>query len=367
MKKLRVGVLFGGRSGEHEVSVNSANSVLNAIDPEKFEAVPIGITKAGRWLLGAHPSQVLAQGGYDSKLVAVTLIPDPTEAKLKAVSDGNAEMSSLDVIFPVLHGTYGEDGTIQGLFELANIPYVGSGVLGSAVGMDKIIMKHIFAQVGLPQARFLAFTRKQFERAPQGVLEEVEQGLGFPCFVKPANMGSSVGISKAHNRSELQRALETAAKYDRRMLVEEFVEAREIEVSVLGNDEPIASVPGEIIPCNEFYDYKAKYIDADSTLIIPADLPVDTVDTVRSAAVKAFQALDCAGLSRVDFFVTKRDGRVLINEVNTLPGFTNISMYPKLWEASGIPYSQLLGKLIELAIERHQDKNRSKTTFELED
>ncbi len=365
MKKLRVGVIFGGRSGEHEVSLNSANSILTALDREKYDVVPIGITKAGRWLIGAEPSQVLAEGEFDPELIPAALIPDPSEAQLVPLAGGKA--NSIDVIFPVLHGTYGEDGTMQGLLELANIPYVGSGVLGSAAGMDKIVMKRIFAQVGLPQGRFLAFTRKQWESSAEPVLAEVENGLGYPCFVKPANMGSSVGISKARDRSGLVRALEVAARYDRRIVVEEFIEGREIEVSVLGNDEPVSSLPGEIIPCNEFYDYKAKYIDGDSALIIPAELPDATVESIRRYAVRAFTALDCAGLARVDFFVSRMDGTVLINEVNTMPGFTSISMYPKLWEASGVPYGELLDKLIELALERHREKNRSKTTYELDD
>lgn len=366
MKKMRVGVLFGGRSGEHEVSLNSAKSVINALDPEKFEVVPIGITKQGRWLLGTDPVQVLANGGFDSKLVPVALIPDPVEPRLIPPEGGKGALGSVEVIFPVLHGTFGEDGTIQGLLELANLPYVGSGVLGSAAGMDKIIMKQVFAQVGLAQARFLAFTRKQFEHEPLRVLEEIENILGYPCFVKPANMGSSVGISKAHNRFELEAAMALGAKYDRRLVVEEFVDAREVEVAVLGNDDAVASVPGEVIPCNEFYDYKAKYIDGDSALIIPAQMSEESIRAIQSAAVKAFKALDCAGLARVDFFVDRRDGRVLINEVNTLPGFTDISMYPKLWEASGLSYPELLGKLIDLALERHKDKNRSKTSFELD-
>jgi D-alanine-D-alanine ligase len=364
LKKLRVGVLFGGRSGEHEVSLNSANSILNALDREKYEIVPIGITKQGSWLLGADPAKILAEGKFDGELIPATLVPDPNTNKLLSLSDG-ADLAEIDVIIPVLHGTYGEDGTVQGLFELANIPYVGAGVLGSATGMDKIVMKSVFAAAGLPQARYVGLLRKEWEQAQENVLMTVEQELGYPCFVKPANLGSSVGISKAHNREELTRAINVACEYDRRIVVEEFIDGREIEVGVLGNDEPKVSVLGEIVPCNEFYDYKAKYIDGDSALIIPAEISRAACEQIREIAAKAFRALDCAGLSRVDFFVTKAEGEIYINEVNTMPGFTKISMYPKLWEATGIPYSELLSKLIDLAIERHADKNRSKTTFDL--
>ncbi|MDA8441209.1 MAG: D-alanine--D-alanine ligase, partial [Peptococcaceae bacterium] len=260
----------------------------------------------------------------------------------------------------------GEDGSIQGLLELADIPYVGAGVLGSAVGMDKIIMKNLFAQAGLDQAEYLSFTRKEWETKSAEVLDQIEVGLGYPCFVKPANLGSSVGISKAHDRESLQHALALAAQFDRRIVVEEFIAGREIEVSILGNDVPVASLPGEILPCNEFYDYKAKYIDGNSGLVIPAKLPQSITESVRESAIKAFNSLDCAGLARADFFVTTKENRVLINEINTMPGFTQISMYPKLWEASGLTYPNLLDKLIELALERHAEKNKRKTSFELE-
>ncbi len=363
VKKLRVGVLFGGRSGEHDVSLNSANSVLQFLNKDRYEAMPIGITKQGRWLIGADPAKVLAQGVFESEL-PVTLVPDPNESGLIPLA-GGAQVTQLDVIFPVLHGTYGEDGTVQGLLELANIPYVGSGVLGSAAGMDKLVMKSVFASQGLPQARYIGVLRKEWEKNPDNVAAKVEQELGFPCFVKPANLGSSVGISKARNREELAQACNQACLYDRRIVIEEYIDGREIEVSVLGNDDPIVSVPGEIVPCNEFYDYKAKYINGDSDLIIPAELSEATIAEIQKLAVIAFRSLDCAGLARVDFFVTKSGGKVVLNEVNTMPGFTNISMYPKLWEATGIPYSELLSKLIELALERHADKNRSKTSFEV--
>lgn len=363
--KLRVGVIFGGRSGEHEVSLNSANSVINALDRDKFDVVPIGITKTGRWLAGAKPSEVLAQGAFDPKLVPVALVADPSSQQIIPISDESIDLGALDVVFTVLHGTFGEDGTIQGLLELANIPYVGSGVLGSAAGMDKIIMKAIFAQAGLPQARFMAVSRKRWETSSEEVVKELETAIGYPCFVKPANLGSSVGISKSRNREELYSALNLAAQFDRRLVVEEFVDGREIEVAVMGNDEPMASLPGEILPCNEFYDYKAKYIDGNSGLVIPAELSEQTTKQIREFAVKAFLSLDCAGLARADFFVRRSDGAVLINEVNTMPGFTQISMYPKLWEATGIPYTQLLSRLIELAIERHTDRNRNKTSFDI--
>lgn len=367
--KIRVGVIFGGRSGEHEVSLMSARSVLNAIDREKYEVVPIGITREGRWLLTGDPIKALEAGVTAGGGVPVALVGDPTRRDLVRVEEpqqgaNKRDIPQIDVVFPVLHGTFGEDGTIQGLFELANLPYVGAGVLGSAVGMDKAVAKALFEQRGLPIAAYHLVVRREWELEPQPIIDRLEERFGYPCFVKPANLGSSVGVSKARNREELVRALNLAARYDRRILVEEAVNAREIECSVLGNDDPIASIAGEIVPSREFYDYEAKYIDGDSVLIIPADISPEAAAEVRHLAVEAFTALDCAGMARVDFFLDRDTGRIYVNEVNTIPGFTKISMYPKLWEATGISYPELIDRLITLAIDRHRDKNRSTTHFD---
>ncbi|OAT85212.1 D-alanine--D-alanine ligase [Desulfotomaculum copahuensis] len=365
MAKKRVAVIFGGRSGEHEVSLNSAASVMDALDREVYEVLPVMITREGRWLAGVEPARALAGG--EAGGVPVTLPADPAcEGFVHTEDDGGPAGrvgGRIDVVIPVLHGTFGEDGTVQGLLELANIPYVGAGVMASAVGMDKIIMKTVFAQNGLPQVKFRHFLRTDWERERDAVLEDVEQ-LGYPCFVKPVNLGSSVGISKARNRGELVQAINLAAGYDRKVIVEEFVDAREVEVAVLGNDYPVASLPGEIIPLNEFYDYEAKYVEGRSRLIIPAPLPPETMLQIQKLAVRVFKALDCAGMARVDFFVRRSDGTVLVNEINTIPGFTRTSMYPKLWEATGIMYGDLLNRLIALALERHEEKNRSQTTFQ---
>ncbi len=373
-KKIRIGLVFGGRSGEHEVSIASAASVMANLDRDRYEIIPIGITKTGSWLLGTEPTKLLAaeqnvqQGREDSGLEqtrAVTLTGDPSLRRLIPVQ-GNEQLGdkgSLDVIFPVLHGPYGEDGTLQGLLEMANVPYVGCGVLGSALGMDKEKMKLIFLAVGLPVADYLVYRRHEWERSPETIMDSVEQRLGYPCFVKPVNLGSSVGVNKAHNREELEHAIRVAGEYDRKILIERNINCRELECSVLGNDEPIASVVGEVIASNEFYDYNAKYIDNKSQIIIPADIPQATAEEVRRQSIQAFSALDLSGLARVDFFLEKETGKVYINEVNTLPGFTQISMYPKLWEAGGLPYTQLLDRLIELAIERHEDKQRNRTSL----
>ncbi len=368
MRRLRVGVLFGGRSGEHEVSVQSAASIVQALDPAKYEVIPIGITKAGRWLVGAAPQQFLAAGEVRSDLALpvqpTALLPDPTQPGLVPLDAGALAatgMPTLDVVFPVLHGPYGEDGTVQGLLDLAGIPYVGSGVAASAVGMDKALMKAVFRDAGLPVVDHLVVLRRELEADLAGVCRRIEARLGYPCFVKPANLGSSVGISKVHGSDELPSALAAAAAYDRKLVVEAAAEdCREIECSVLGNDEPVASVPGEIIPGREFYDYEAKYLDAGSQLIIPARLSETTTQVVRDLAVRAFRAIDGAGLARVDFFVHRQTEQVWVNEINTMPGFTRISMYPKLWEASGLPYPQLVDRLIELALERHADRRRNR-------
>ena len=369
-KKLRIGLVFGGRSGEHEVSLASARSVMANLDREKYDVVPIGITKEGSWLLGTEPAHLMAaeqsvgeEADDGTQTTAVTLTGDPRLRRLIPVQGGEKlrDNGALDVIFPVLHGTYGEDGTLQGLLEMANVPYVGCGVLGAALGMDKEKMKIVFQAIGLPNVDYLVYRRNEWERSPEPIMDAIEQRLGYPCFVKPVNLGSSVGINKAHDQGELEHAMHVAAEYDRKIIVERGINCRELECAVLGNDEPIASVVGEIVAGNEFYDYNAKYLDNTSQVIIPADLPAATAAEVRRQAILAFTALDLSGLARVDFFLEKESGQVYINEVNTMPGFTQISMYPKLWEASGLPYTQLLDRLIELALERYDDKQRNRT------
>ncbi|HTK09818.1 MAG TPA: D-alanine--D-alanine ligase family protein [Ktedonobacteraceae bacterium] len=372
-KKLRIGLVFGGRSGEHEVSLASARAVMSNLDPEKYDVVPIGITKSGTWLLGTTPEQLAAaeQRALQSKSEpvleesrAVTLAGDPTVRRLVPVN-GQEDLhggGALDVIFPVLHGPYGEDGTLQGLLDMANIPYVGNGVLGSAIGMDKEKTKIIFRSIGLPIVADLVYRRSEWERDPERLLTEIEQKLGYPCFVKPVNMGSSVGVNKAHNRAELKHAMREAAEYDRRMIIEAGINCRELECGVLGNEEPIASVVGEIVASNEFYDYDAKYIDNKSQIVIPADIPQEIAETIRRQAVQAFLALDLSGLARVDFFLDRDNDKIYINEVNTLPGFTEVSMYAKLWGVSGVTYSELLDRLIELALERYDDRQRNRTS-----
>ena len=388
-KKLRVGVLFGGRSGEHEVSLLSAASVIQAIDKSKFEVVPIGINKEGKWLTAMHAERLLNGKTDDHHLragdpeatpgaavlargEAVVIPPVPAGHHSSLVpfeQHGVVGAASIDVdvIFPVLHGTFGEDGTIQGLFELANIPYVGAGVLGSAAGMDKDIMKSLFRAAGLPIVKHVTVLRSEWQREPRKVRRRVELRLKYPVFVKPANLGSSVGISKAHDGKELGPALDEAAKFDRKLVIEEGVggkkhKAREIECSVLGNDSPKASVAGEIVPIKEFYDYAAKYVDEGSALEIPAKIGRALQKQVQELAVRAFQAVDCSGLARVDFLLDPASKKLYVNEINTMPGFTSISMYPKLWEASGLKYSELITKLIELALERHADKQKNRYT-----
>src|ERR1700686_3017283 len=397
MKKLRVGILFGGRSGEHEVSLLSAASVLNAIDKDKYEVVPIGITKHGRWVTSgdaqrlltgnpaggdARPAQAHLRAGDPETTPgagvlgpgeAVVVPPEPVRrqnglvpfqtdaAQMRRASD---RAINVDVIFPVLHGTFGEDGTIQGLLELADIPYVGAGVLGSAAGMDKDIMKSLFIAAGIPIVKHVTILRSAWEKDPKRVQKLMETKLTYPVFVKPANLGSSVGISKAHNRKELGPAIEEAAKFDRKIVIEQGVggkkhKAREIECSVLGNDEPAASVPGEIVPVKEFYDYNAKYLDEGSELIIPAKLTKTETKRVQELAVRSFKAVDCSGLARVDFLMDPQTRKIYLNEINTMPGFTAISMYPKLWAASGLAYADLIDRLIQLGIERHTDKKKN--------
>ena len=365
-KKIRVGVIFGGRSVEHEVSLVSATSIMKALDPGRYEVVPIGITKEGRWLSSAETMHLLKSGGREDREPERILLPDPTKRSLMQLHERSIDSGGkpLDVIFPVIHGTYGEDGTIQGLFELANIPYVGAGVLGSAVGMDKVVAKQLFERAGLPVTKYTWFFWKSYRSDSKSILKKIEKKLGFPCFVKPANLGSSVGITKAHNAEELDSGIEEASSFDRKILVEVGVRnARDIECSVLGNDDPRASIPGEIVPSNEFYDYDAKYVDGKSRAIIPAKLPETIVRKVQRYAVAAFRAVDGAGMARVDFLVQKKTNRTYLNEINTIPGFTPISMFPKLWEASGIPYPKLLDMLIELALERHRDKSKLRTRY----
>lgn len=377
-KKLRVGLLFGGRSGEHEVSLMSAASVLKALDPEKYEVVPIGITREGSWRVGTAAEHLLppgAQSPAPERLLPAVLesgkpvmaSPDPTAPQLvslNSASPAGEPARPLDVILPVLHGTFGEDGTVQGLLELAGIPYVGAGVLASATGMDKDIMKKLFRDAGLPVVPWVLVLRREWEASPAKVRKLIEKEIRYPLFVKPANLGSSVGISKVHKARELAPALDLGAQYDRKILVEKAVNGREIECSVLGNERPEASVPGEIIPINEFYDYEAKYLKEGSQAIIPARLTRAQTKHVRELALRAFQAIDCAGLARVDLLLDRKTGKIFVNEINTIPGFTPISMYPKLWEASGIPYAQLLDRLIELALERHQEKLRTQYVFQ---
>jgi len=357
--RIRVGLLFGGRSGEHEVSLTSAASVLQALDPSKYEVVPIGITREGRWLIGTATDHLLPQVLDTGQPVTPSLDPSTDGPQLVALGSGRGSAEptgKLDVIFPVLHGTFGEDGTVQGLLELSGIPYVGAGVLASAVGMDKDIMKRLFRDAGLPVVDWVIVRRGEWQHSRSEVLRLIRKKLRFPLFVKPVNLGSSVGISKVHNERELPAALDLAASFDRKILVEKGVDAREIECSVLGNDRPEASVPGEVIPINEFYDYEAKYLKEGSRLIIPAPLGKRETKRVREFAVRAFQAIEGAGMGRVDFLLDRRTRKIFVNEINTIPGFTPISMYPKLWEATGLAYPKLLDRLIELALERSREK-----------
>ena len=353
MKK-KIAVLYGGRSGEHEVSLRSAAAIMEGLRSlPDFEVLPVFITKEGSWQLNGS---------------RVTVLPDP-DLKGLYILDGEraGNLVTVDVIFPVLHGTYGEDGTVQGLLELARIPYVGAGVAGSAIGMDKILMKAALKAAGLPVGDYLWFTAFDWQQEPDKWLAAVKAELGFPCFIKPANLGSSVGISKAYNEQQLREAIEEALLYDLRVIAEKFIAGREIECSVLGNDEPQASLPGEIIPSNDFYDYQAKYLDGRSRIIIPAQLAPEIIDEIRHLAVETFKVLACAGLARVDLFVNEAAGKIWINEINTMPGFTEISMYPKMWEATGLPFTELLQQLIQLAEERVRQKEALKTSIELEE
>jgi D-alanine-D-alanine ligase len=368
LARLQIAVLFGGRSGEHEVSLRSAAAIITGLRAqEQFEVLPVGITRDGSWLYGGDPLQALASGKVPGDNVCVTVLPDPAKRGLYVLEGKEAGcIIPVDVVFPVLHGTFGEDGTVQGLLELARLPYVGAGVLGSAAGMDKVMMKAVLEQGGVPVGPYVWFKSIDWERDSSRIMMEVKTRLGYPCFVKPANLGSSVGISKVHIEDGLARAVALAARFDRKILVEKYLPGREIECSVLGNDEPRASVPGEIIPCNEFYDYRAKYIDDRSEILIPADLSSQLRKQVRELAVKTFVLMDCAGLGRVDFFVDDKENKVWVNEINTIPGFTSISMYPKMWEASGLPFEDLLANLVALALERFVDRERLETVYDPE-
>lgn len=364
MKKLRIVVLFGGRSGEHEVSLMSAKSVLDVLDPARYEVTQVGITHEGVWLTGpqAHAAFV---SGETSTLKPCVLFPDPSRRGLYLLQGAEyVHLTDIDVVFPVLHGTYGEDGTLQGLLEMADVAYVGAGVTGSAVGMDKGVFKDVMRANDIPTVESIIVLRSEIEADVQAVIRRAENLAAYPLFVKPANLGSSVGVSKCNTPADLLEGLHAAARFDRRVLVERAVQgAREIEVSVLGNDRPQASVPGEVLPSREFYSYESKYVDGTSGLLIPADLPAETAEKIRALAVKAYRAIDCAGMARVDFFVERASGRIYLNEVNTIPGFTSISMYPKLWEASGLPYAQLMDRLIELALERKAERDRTERRF----
>lgn len=359
--KLSVVLLFGGRSGEHEVSLNSAQSIFKAIDRNRYSVETIGINKQGQWFWGVLPENMIKEGFPPAdQACQVTLVIDPTHPHFIAL-DGRSlpNQGQFDLVFPVLHGPYGEDGTLQGLLEMANVPYVGSGVLGSSLGMDKDRMKAVFLEKDLPLARYVTVLRSDFLNGQETCLNHIEAKIGYPCFVKPANLGSSVGISKAHHREELLDALNSAAIFDRKIVVEETINGREIEVSVLGNDAPEASLPGEVKPAHEFYSYEAKYSNIGSSLLIPAPLDESIIARLQEMAIVAFQAVEASGLSRVDFFLTPQN-ELFLNEINTLPGFTEISMYPKLWEASGIPYSDLIDRLISLGLERFKDKQNCK-------
>jgi len=361
-KRLRVGVLFGGRSGEHEVSLASAASVIRGLDPDKYEPVPIGITKEGHWLVGQGATKMLPEVLRTGQ--RVTMTADPTDAALVRL-DGSGGGQRLDVVFPVMHGTFGEDGTIQGLLDLASLPFVGAGVLGSAVAMDKDVAKKLLRAAKIPVVPWLAVRRADWERHPVEVTHQIEKTFGYPVFLKPATLGSSVGMTKVHAHDELAAGLNLAAEFAQKIMVEQSINAREIEISVLGNHDPQASIPGEIVPHREFYDYAAKYLEQGTQLLIPAKLTAAQIKKFQKYAVEAFQALELSGMARVDFFLDKDNGKIYLNEVNTIPGFTSISMYPKLWEASGIPFTQLIDKLIALALEQHAEKARTKYAIEL--
>ena len=366
-KKCRIAVLFGGRSGEHEISLASARSVLEVLDPQKYDVFQVGLTHAGAWVTGENVREKL-ENSEDRDLVPCTLLPDPSRPSLYALRAADSgttleHITDIDVVFPILHGTFGEDGTLQGLLELVDVAYVGAGVTGSALCMDKGIFKDVMRANGIPTVESVIVLRSEIEQDIEAVIHKAEQVAVYPLFVKPVNLGSSVGITKCSTRSDLGEGLLEAAAYDRRVLVERGVEGREIEVSVLGNDTPQASIPGEILPSREFYSYESKYVDGTSGLLIPAPLPAQVAEDIRRMAVRAYQAIDCAGMARVDFFLEKATGKIYLNEANTIPGFTSISMYPKLWEAGGLSFAQLVDRLIELALARKADRDHTERRF----
>lgn len=373
-KKLRIGVIFGGRSGEHEVSVRSARSVIDAIDKSKYEVVPIAITKEGNWLAPAAAAELLppaTQAQLSAQTLGksrddVAIVGDPSRRSLMSLGDDEGRDRPLDVVFPVLHGTFGEDGTLQGLLEMASIPFVGCGTLASSCGMDKVTMKALFKEAGLPICRHTWLLRSEWENDQAKVLRHIKREIGFPCFVKPANLGSSVGVSKATDKASLAKAIELAARYDRKIMVEELVAGREIECGVIGNDEPRASLPGEYVIHEEsarFLDYTEKYSGTgNNEFIVPARISKSTINKIQKMAVIAYKAIDASGLSRVDFFL-KPDGELLVNEVNTLPGLTDVSGFPKMWKATGIPFTKVIDHLVELAIERHRERSRNETSI----
>ena len=372
-KKLRIGVIFGGRSGEHEVSIRSARSVIEAIDKSKYEVIPIAITKEGNWLapaaaaelLPASAQRLLSKQQLGSSTEDVAIVGDPSRNELIEL-DSKSNVGRLDVVFPVLHGTYGEDGTLQGLLELAAIPFVGCGTLASSCGMDKVVMKALFKEAGLPICRYTWLLRTDWENDPDGVTRRIKREIGLPCFVKPANLGSSVGVSKATDKGSLAKAIDLAARYDRKIMVEELVDGREIECAVIGNDEPQASLPGEYVIHEEsarFLDYTEKYSSTGNVdFIVPARISKTLIARIQKLAVAAYKAIDAAGLSRVDFFL-KKDGELLLNEINTLPGLTDVSGFPKMWEATGVPFPKVIDQLIEFAIERHRERARNETSI----
>ena len=376
MRKIRVGIIFGGRSGEHEVSVRSARSVIEAADPEKYELIPVAINKEGHWLSPAESASMLPEparlklaGASGSADGSTAVVIDTSRGGLlrQEAAGGGAAERPLDLVFPVLHGTYGEDGTIQGLLEMAGIPYVGCGVLASSCGMDKVTMKSLFHQAGLPLCRYTWFLRREWEETPAAVRSRVSAEIGYPCFVKPANLGSSVGISRAADEESLVGAVNLAARYDRKIIVEEGLDAREIECAVMGNDEPEASLPGEYVVYDEqakFLDYTEKYSSTGHVeFVVPAKISKRLTRRVQELAVRAFKAVDGAGFARVDFFLRRDDNRLLLNELNTIPGLTDVSGFPKMWDASGVPFSQVVDRLVELAFERHAEKSRNQTSL----
>jgi D-alanine-D-alanine ligase len=373
--KIRIGIIYGGRSGEHEVSVRSARAVIEAVDPEKYEVIPVAITKEGRWLSPAESASLLpesaqrklsvhAGGGEES---GTALVVDPSRGGLLRREGGGEGDQRLDVVFPVLHGTYGEDGTIQGLLEMAGIPYVGCGVLASSTGMDKVVMKTLFQHAGLPVCKYDWFLRRDWEAKPSEVRERIERGIGYPCFVKPANLGSSVGVSRADGEESMVAAVNLAARYDRKIIVEEGLDAREIECAVLGNDEPEASLPGEYVVHDEqakFLDYTEKYSSTGHVeFVVPASIPKRMTRRIQELAVRAFKAVDGAGFARVDFFLRRDNNRLLVNELNTIPGLTDVSGFPQMWDATGVPFTQVIDRLVELAFERHAEKSRNATSL----